>query len=106
MRASNPNVEAVINLSPKDRADLSAAGLSRVYEHMIEGQCGIVSVFMGNYTRETNMKRTKHLKSLLRALYPEVGFITIQGSCQEKASDIPSNEVSFLSIRSKTIALI
>ncbi len=29
------------------------------------------------------MKRTKHLKSLLRALYPEVGFITIQGSCQE-----------------------
>ncbi len=51
------------------------------------------------------MKRTKHLKSLLRALYPEVGFITIQGSCQEKASDIPSNEV-FLSICSKTIALI
>ncbi|GAA7286035.1 hypothetical protein HpM018_09140 [Helicobacter pylori] len=85
---------------------MSAAGLSRVYEHMIEGQCGIVSVFMGNYTRETNMKRTKHLKSLLRALYHEVGFITIQGSCQEKASDIPSNEVSFLSIRSKTIALI
>ncbi|MCQ2651222.1 hypothetical protein KVM74_04755 [Helicobacter pylori] len=52
------------------------------------------------------MKRTKHLKSLLRALYPEVGFTTIQGSCQEKASDIPSNEISFLSIRSKTIALI
>ncbi len=56
------------------------------------------------------MKRTKHLKSLLRALYPEVGFITIQGSYQgsyqEKASNIPSNEVSFLSIRSKTIALI
>ncbi len=52
------------------------------------------------------MKRTKHLKSLLRALYHEVRFITIQGSCQEKARDIPSNEVSFLSIRSKTIALI
>lgn len=85
---------------------MSAAGLSRVYEHMIGGQCGIVSAFRGSYTRETNMKRTKHLKSLLRALYPEVGFITIQGSCQEKASDIPSNEVSFLSIRSKTIALI
>ncbi len=52
------------------------------------------------------MKRTKHLKSLLRALYPEVGFITIVGSYQQDASDIPSNEVSFLSIRSKTIALI
>ncbi|GAA7279604.1 hypothetical protein HpRN195_14330 [Helicobacter pylori] len=89
---------------------MSAAGLSRVYEHMIGGQCGIVSAFRGSYTRETNMKRTKHLKSLLRALYPEVGFITIQGSYQgsyqEKASNIPSNEVSFLSIRSKTIALI
>ncbi|WP_164870760.1 hypothetical protein [Helicobacter pylori] len=85
---------------------MSTSGLPRLYEHMTEGQCGIVSVFMGNYTRETNMKRTKHLKSLLRALYPEVGFITIQGSYQEKASDIPSNEVSFLSIRSKTIALI
>ncbi len=52
------------------------------------------------------MKRTKQLKAMLRALYPKVGFITIVGSCQEKASDIPSNEVSFLSIRSKTIALI
>ncbi|MCQ2946106.1 hypothetical protein JT108_03510 [Helicobacter pylori] len=52
------------------------------------------------------MKRTQQLKVMLRALYPEVGFITIQGSCQEKARDIPSNEVSFLSIRSKTIALI
>ncbi|KHL77875.1 hypothetical protein [Helicobacter pylori] len=85
---------------------MSAAGLSRLYEHMTEGQCGTISAFRGSYTRETNMKRTKHLKSLLKALYPEVGFITIQGSCQEKASDIPSNEVSFLSIRSKTIALI
>lgn len=86
MRASNSNIEAVINLSPKDRADLSALGFSRVYEHMIGGQCGIVSAFRGSYTRETNMKRTKHLKSLLRALYPEVGFITIVGSYQQDAS--------------------
>ncbi|WP_240448913.1 hypothetical protein [Helicobacter pylori] len=106
MRASSPNIEAVINLSPKERADLSAAGLSRLYKHMAEGQCGTISAFRGSYTRETNMKRTKQLKAMLRALYPKVGFITIVGSCQEKASDIPSNEVSFLSIRSKTIALI
>ncbi|PUD79038.1 hypothetical protein C2R62_05510 [Helicobacter pylori] len=85
---------------------MSAAGLSRVYEHMIGGQCGIVSAFRGSYTRETNTKRNKQLKAMLRALHPKVGFTTIQCSCQEKASDIPSNEVSFLSIRSKTIALI
>ncbi len=85
---------------------MSASGLSRVCEHMIGGQCGAVSACRDDYDLETNMKRTKHLKSLLRALYPEVGFTTIQGSCQEKASDIPSNEVSFLSIRSKTIDLI
>lgn len=106
MRASNPNLKRTIAFTEAERADLSAAGLSRLYEHMTEGQCGTISAFRGSYARETNMKRTKHLKSLLRALYPEVGFITIQGSCQEKASDIPSNEVSFLSIRSKTIALI
>ncbi|GAA9500000.1 hypothetical protein UBN20_12380 [Helicobacter pylori] len=85
---------------------MSAAGLSRLYEHMTESQCGTISAFRGSYIRETNMKRTKHLKSLLRALYHEVRFTTIQGSCQEKASDIPSNEVSFLSICSKIIALI
>ncbi len=85
---------------------MSALGLSRVYEHMIGGQCGAVLACRDDYDLETNMKRTQQLKAMLRALYPEVGFITIQGSCQEKASDIPSNEVSFLSIRSKTIALI
>lgn len=84
IRASNPNLKRTIAFTEAERADLSAVGLSRVYEHMIGGQCGIVSAFRGNYTRETNMKRTKHLKSLLRALYPEVGFITIQGSYQER----------------------
>ncbi|WP_240454271.1 hypothetical protein [Helicobacter pylori] len=52
MKASNPNIEAVINLSPKDRADLSASGLSRVYEHMTEGQCGAVSACRDGYNRK------------------------------------------------------
>ncbi|WP_240446688.1 hypothetical protein [Helicobacter pylori] len=114
IRASNPNLKRTIAFTEAERADLSAAGLSRLYEHMTEGQCGIVSAFRGSYTRETNMKRTKHLKSLLRALYPEVGFITIQGSCQEKAKVLAKKKLAiflvkkspFLSIRSKTIALI
>ncbi len=51
------------------------------------------------------MKRTKHLKSLLRALYSEVGFISIVDSYQQDASKVPSNEVSFLHIRSKTLTI-
>ncbi len=106
MRASNPNLKRTIAFTEAERADLSATGLSRVYERMIGGQCGTILVFRSNYDLETNTKRNKQLKAMLRALHPKVGFTTIQCSCQEKASDIPSNEVSFLSIRSKTIALI
>ncbi|MGL2645723.1 hypothetical protein ACQJ6O_05830, partial [Helicobacter pylori] len=98
LRVSNPNLKRTIVFTDKERADLSASGLSRVYKHMIGGQYGTISAFRGSYTREVNMKRTQQLKSLLRALYPEVGFTTIQGSYQEKASGVPSNEVSFLSI--------
>ncbi len=62
---------------------------------MVGGQYGIISAFRSNYDLETNMKRTKQIKAILKALYPKVGFIAIQGSYQEKASDIPQNEVSF-----------
>ncbi len=47
---------------------------------MIGGQCGTISACRDDYDWETNMKQTKHLKSLLRALYSEVGFISIVGS--------------------------
>ncbi len=72
---------------------------------MIGGQCGTISACRDDYDWETNMKQTKHLKSLLRALYSEVDFIFIVDSCQQDASKVPSHEVSFLSIRSKALTI-
>ncbi|STP04006.1 hypothetical protein [Helicobacter acinonychis] len=80
IRASNPNLKRTIAFTDEERADLGVAGLFRVYKHVIGGQYGIISTFRSNYDLETNMKRTKQIKAILKALYPKVGFITIQGS--------------------------
>lgn len=109
-------------LSEKDKLEITAAGLSRVYEHIQNSQSSTISACR-NYNKELwntydhkdiatgkitdaqkepfkvtsaeNKARDKKLRADLKANSKNVGYIRISGTYQKSASDKASNEVSY-----------